>query len=91
MLYLPECIESLLDMIEEMSFPANVKAYEFKYHIDVGILVKVPWKGLPVIPIFGDWLQKGTGLDWVVQSIYGTENSDNEFNYMVTFLLAEEI
>lgn len=88
---LQECVNGLLNVISDRSFPADIKNFKVKYHLDVGILVKVPWIGLPNIPIFDDWLVAGTGVEWLVQVIDAIEQPNSEYTYVVTFLLKEEI
>ena len=84
----PQAVEALLKLLEEFPQTIDVSKATFKYRIDVGLLEKVPWKGLPNIGLFDTWLQDGTGLDWVIYSIDEIEGSEY---YNVVFLLAEEI
>lgn len=85
---LNDCINALLKAITDMSFDVYLDQWELKYHIDVGILVKIPWCGIPNLPIFGDWLQDATDMGWVVRTI---DKIGNSKDYMVVFNLAEEI
>lgn len=83
-----ECVETLLNILRMSDHPVDVEHFEFKYHLDIGLLVRVQWKGIPNIMIFGSWLQEATGLGWVVHSINPIEESEV---YNVVFLLEEEI
>jgi len=83
-----ECVETLLNTLKESDHPVDVEHSEFKYHLDIGLLVRVQWKGIPNIIVFGSWLQDATGLSWVVHSI---NPIDESMVYNVVFLLEEEI
>lgn len=88
-----ECVEDLVNYIASMGYPIDKEKFELKYHMDVGIIVKVLWNGIPSIPIFSDWLQSGTGYDWIVRSIDLAMDEKWGLNaqFHVSFLLTEEI
>lgn len=83
---LNEAINSLLLTLRDAGYSMEFDGLTLRYHIDIGILVKLETSEIPDFPIGTNWLKEGTGYDWLVNSI---EAEGNKF--IVGFLLEEEI
>ena len=85
---LSEAINALIATLQEAEYPMDYSSLTPKYHIDIGILVKLLSDELPDFPVGTNWLHEGTGHDWLVYSIDVEESSGK---YVVSFILEEEI
>lgn len=83
---LNDVINSLVSTLRDSDYSMEFDGLTLRYHIDIGILVKLVTNEIPDFPIGTNWLQEGTGYDWLVNSI---EVDDDKF--VVGFLLEEEI
>ena len=81
-----DVIKALVTTLEDSGYSMDFENLILKYHIDIGILVKLVANEIPDFPIGTNWLQDGTGYDWLVNSVEEYENK-----YIVGFLLEEEI
>ena len=83
---LNEAINSLVSILRDSGYSMEFDGLTLRYHIDIGILVRFETSEIPDFPIGTNWLQEGTGQDWLVNSI---EVEGNKF--IVGFILEEEI
>lgn len=83
---LNDVINSLVSTLYDSGYSMEFDGLTLRYHIDIGILVKLVANELPDFPIGTNWLQEGTGYDWLVNSI---EVNGDKFD--VGFILEEEI
>lgn len=83
---LNDVINSLVSTLRDSDYSMEFDGLTLRYHIDIGILVKLVTNEIPDFPIGTNWLQEGTGYDWLVNSI---EVDGDKF--VVGFLLEEEI
>lgn len=83
---LSEAVNALIATLQEADYPIDYSSLTLKYHIDIGILVKLVSGEIPDFPIGTNWLMEGSGYEWLVNSI-----DEFEDKYVVAFLLEEEI
>ena len=84
---LHDVINGLVTALKETGYSMDFDNLALKYHIDIGILVRLVSKELPDFLIGTRWLQEGSGYDWLLNSLEELEDG----GYVVTFLLEEEI
>lgn len=83
-----EATQALINTLKETNFPIDYDSLIFKYHIDIGILVRLISKGIPNFVVGTSWLSDATGYDWLVNSIEPIEDGKV---YEVVFILEVEI
>jgi len=85
---LSEAVNALIATLQEAEYPMDYGSLAIKYHIDIGILVKLYSEEVPDFPVGTNWLHEGTAHDWLVYSIDLAESGGQ---YVVAFILEEEI
>ena len=87
---IPEVVDNLLvDLRTGLGdYGLLLDEWSFGYHIDIGLLVKIPSSCLPPFPVGGTWLNEILSYDWLVSSI---EYNHETKRYDVVFMLEEEI
>jgi len=81
-----DAVNALISALKESAYAFDYGSFTFKYHIDIGMLVKLKIGEVPDFPVGSNWLNELSGHDWLVNSI---EEIENKFG--VVFLLEEEI
>jgi hypothetical protein len=81
-----DVINGLVSALLESGYSMEFDRLVPKYHIDIGLIIKIPSKEIPDFPIGTNWLQEMSGYNWFVNAI---EPKAGSFDVM--FLLEEEI
>jgi hypothetical protein len=81
-----DVINTLISVLRDAGYSMNFDGWTLKYHIDIGMLVRLVADGIPDFPVGSNWLLEASGHDWLVNSI---EAVDDKFS--VVFLLEGEI
>jgi len=81
-----DAINMLVAVLRDAGYSMEFDGLTLKYHIDIGIMVKLKMQDMPDFPVGTTWLQDGTGYDWLVYTIAFVDGV-----HEVVFIIEEEI